>query len=296
MTAPAPVIAAHPPRIDAHQHLWRLARGDYRWLRADVPALAPIHRDFEPDDLVPLLQAHGVSRTVLVQAADSVAETDDMLQLATLNDWIAGVVGWVDLSQPGAVQTLKRWASHPKFKGVRPMLQDLPAADWLDHGPAPAMVQALVQLGLRLDALVKPEHLPALARFAARWPQLPIVIDHAAKPVLRQGWRAPWARAWRAGLTELARRPQVFCKFSGLLTEMDDHAEPAELLAPAWQTLVGLFGPERLMWGSDWPVLNLAGDYDTWVELAGECIATLPAAGQAAVWRSTAARFYRLGA
>jgi len=283
-------------RIDAHQHFWRLSRGDYDWLDVGDPALAPLARDFEPADLQPLHEAHGVTQSVLVQAAATEAETEHLLALADANPGVGGVVGWVDLADATRLPTLQRWAAHPKFKGVRPMLQDLPAADWLDHGPAPAMVQALVQLGLRLDALVKPEHLPALARFAARWPELPIVIDHAAKPVLRQGWRAPWARAWRAGLTELARRPQVFCKFSGLLTEMDDHAEPAELLAPAWQTLVGLFGPERLMWGSDWPVLNLAGDYDTWVELAGECIATLPAAGQAAVWRGTAARFYRLGA
>jgi L-fuconolactonase len=158
------------------------------------------------------------------------------------------------------------------------------------------MVQALIDLGLRFDALVKTEHLPALARFATRWPALPIVIDHAAKPALAQGWSAPWAKAWHAGLAELARLPHVCCKFSGLLTEVGNHAEPAALLAPAWQTLVSLFGPERLMWGSDWPVVNLAGDYDAWVKLAGDCIATLPAAAQAAVWRGTAARFYGLGA
>ena len=283
-------------KVDSHQHFWRLSRGDYDWLDVSDPALAPLARDFEPADVTPLREANEVMQIVLVQAAATEAETDHLLALADTHEEIAGVVGWVDLADASRLPTLQRWAKHPKFKGVRPMLQDLPDVNWLDHGPAPAMVQALVDHGLRFDALVKTEHLPALARFAARWPALPIVIDHAAKPALAQGWRASWAKVWRSGLSELARQPQVSCKFSGLLTEMPDQTKPAELLAPVWQTLVRLFGPDRLMWGSDWPVLNLAADYDSWIELAGDCIATLPAASQAAVWRGTAARFYGLAA
>lgn len=283
-------------RIDAHQHFWRLSRGDYDWLDVSDAALAPLARDFEPADVTPLREANEVTQIVLVQAAATEAETDHLLALADDHDEIAGVVGWVDLADASRLPTLQRWAKHPRFKGVRPMLQDLPDVNWLDQGPAPVMVQALIDAGLRFDALVKTEHLPALARFAARWPSLPIVIDHAAKPALAQGWRAPWAKAWRNGLAELARQPQVSCKFSGLLTEMPDQTKPAELLAPVWQALVSLFGADRLMWGSDWPVLNLAADYDSWVELAGDCIATLPAADQAAVWRGTAARFYGLDA
>ncbi|HEY0957373.1 MAG TPA: amidohydrolase family protein [Roseateles sp.] len=283
-------------KIDSHQHCWRLARGDYDWLDVGDAALAPLARDFEPGDLAPLRAAHGVVATVLVQAAATEAETDHLLALSRADDSIAGVVGWIDLTDASRLPTLQRWAADPKFKGVRPMLQDLPDTNWLDHSPSPVMVQTLIDLGLRFDALVKTEHLPALARFAARWPQLPLVIDHAAKPALAQGWRAPWAKAWRAGLGELARLPNVYCKFSGLLTELGEHAEPAEAVAPIWQTLVSLFGAERLMWGSDWPVLNLAGDYDSWVELAGGFIATLPAAAQPAVWRGTATRFYGLAA
>src|ERR1700744_969403 len=120
----------------AHQHLWRLARGDYRWLSADVPALTPIRRDFEPADLAPLLKRHGVPRTVLVQATDSTAETGFMLELAAAHDWIGGVVGWVDISDRASIATLERWArEHPKFKGVRPMLQDLPEDDWIATRP-----------------------------------------------------------------------------------------------------------------------------------------------------------------
>ena len=283
-------------RVDAHLHFWRLSRGDYDWLDVKDPALAPLARNFEPADATPLRKANEVTQIVLVQAAATEAETDHLLALANKHDEIAGVVGWIDLADASRLPTLQRWANHPKFKGVRPMLQDLPDADWLNHGPHASMVQALIDLGLRFDALVKTEHLPALARFAARWPTLPIVIDHAAKPALALGWRAPWATAWRAGLTALAGHANVCCKFSGLLTETGKHAEPAGLIAPVWQTLIERFGPDRLMWGSDWPVLNLAADYDTWVELAGECIATLPAPAQAAVWRGTAARFYGLQA
>lgn len=275
-------------RIDAHQHFWRLSRGDYQWLDVSSPALAPLARDFEPADLAPLRAAHGVTRTVLVQAAATEAETDHLLALADAHDEIAGVVGWVDLADAGRLPTLQRWARHPKFKGVRPMLQDLPDANWLDHGPSGDMVQALIDLGLRFDALVRAEHLSALDRFAARWPALPIVIDHAAKPGLSD--------AWRAVLAALARHPQVCCKFSGLLTELDGAANAAEQIAPVWDALVQLFGPDRLMWGSDWPVLNLAADYGGWVELSQRFIGGLPAAGQDAIWRDTAVRFYGLRA
>lgn len=275
-------------RVDSHQHFWRLSRGDYDWLDVGNPALAPLARDFEPVDLAPLRAAHGVTQTILVQAADTEAETGHLLALADAHEEIAGVVGWIDLAAPARLPVLQRWAAHPKFKGVRPMLQDLPAPDWLDHGPHPDMVGALIDLGLRFDALVKTEHLPALARFATRWPGLPIVIDHAAKPGI--------GTAWHAGLTALARHPQVCCKFSGLLTEFAPGTDATEQMAPIWQALLDLFGADRLMWGSDWPVLNLAADYGRWVELAGACVATLPAPGQAAVWRGTAARFYGLAA
>ncbi len=291
-----PESTAPLPRLDAHQHYWRVARGDYRWLRADDAALEPIHRDFGPADLAPLRAAHGIGTTVLVQAADSSAETDFLLGLAAHEPSVGAVVGWVDLADEASVATLERWgAAAPALRSLRPMLQDLPEHDWILQAPKPAVLAAMGRLGLRFDALVKPWHLEALLGFVRRHPALPVVIDHAAKPQLREGWSAPWAEAWRRGLAALAREPQVLCKFSGLLTEAGPTGSVQEgvaALRPVWETLLEHFGPQRLMWGSDWPVLTLAAPYECWVAVSEALIGELPPAQQQAVWRDNAARFY----
>jgi L-fuconolactonase len=286
-------------RIDAHQHFWRRARGDYRWLTPDAPALAPLLRDFEPAELQPLLQRHGITQTVLVQAADSVAETEFMLSLADAHAYIAGVVGWVDLSQAASVQVLQRLARHARFKGVRPMLQDLDDVQWIATAPHPAVVQALLDLGLRFDALVKPPHLPALLHFLAQWPELPVVVDHAAKPPLAQRGNEWDMQAWRDGMTRLAQHPGLCCKLSGLVTEMapQDCGSPERIAAslwPVWHTLLEAFGPARLMWGSDWPVLTLAAGYDTWVAATDLLLAELSPTEREQVLHGTARRFYGL--
>ena len=286
-------------RVDAHQHFWRFARGDYAWLRPEVPALQPLCRDFLPDDLRPSLQQHHIGRTVLVQAAATMAETEFLLDLAGAHDWVGGVVGWVDLSQRDAVDTLQRWARNAKFKGVRPMLQDLPDADWIARAPHPDAIQALLDGGLRFDALVNTAHLLPLRQFVSRHPGLPVVIDHAAKPRLRDGWAADWAAPWRRGIAALAEHPHVMCKLSGLLTEIAEpqHLTPAaaiDAVRPVWDHLLHCFGPQRLMWGSDWPVLNLAADIDRWVAVCEALIGDLPAVDQARIWHDNACRFYAL--
>ena len=273
-------------RIDAHQHFWQPARGDYAWLRPDDGALAPLVRDFLPEHLQGDLRAHGIAQTVLVQAADSQAETEFLLELAARHDFIGGVVGWVDLSRPQAATTLEGWARHPKFKGVRPMLQDLPEDDWIATAPRPEAVRAMLRLGLRFDALVHPE--------------LPVVIDHAAKPQLAEGWDASWAPAWRWLMAEIARLPQVSCKFSGLLMQAPPAARASTdgavtALRPVWDHLLQWFGPQRLMWGSDWPVLTLAGSYGGWIDVSRALIGELSPEEQALVWQGTARRLYGLG-
>ena len=286
-------------RTDAHQHFWRIARGDYAWLRADDPGVAPLVRDFLPDALAPLMRAHDVTRTVLVQAAESVAETEFLLGLAAAHGFIAGVVGWVDLAHADAAATLARLAADDRLKGVRPMLQDLPADDWIVDAPRPDAVRTLHRLGLRLDALVRPRQLAALARFARAWPDLPIVIDHAAKPPLADAWNDEAMRAWRRDMAALAAAPQVSCKISGLLTELlpADRAAPAramERLRPVVDALLGWFGPGRLMWGSDWPVLTLAGSYADWVDVSDTLLGALSAGERARVLHDSAQRFYGL--
>ena len=278
------------PRIDAHQHFWRLARGDYTWLNVEAnPSLAPIHRDFQPADLRPLLKARGISGTVLVQAAASVAETEYMLSLADENDFIRGVVGWVDLSASDAAATIERLARHTAFKSVRPMLQDLPDPAWISTAPIGAAVQALVRLGVRFDALVKTPHLPHLLAFAKRHPALPIVIDHAAKPDMSHHEFT----AWRALMAPLAALPQVHCKLSGLVTEIGPGWQ-LDTLRPYVDAVLELFGPQRVMWGSDWPVLNLAADYPRWTEATDALLENRTAEQRDAVLGGNAIRFYAL--
>jgi L-fuconolactonase len=240
-----------------------------------------------------------VTCTVLVQATDSVAETDFLFDLATTTPFVAGVVGWVDLSRADSVATITRWSEQAKFKGLRPMLQDLADVNWIATAPHPAVIHAMQDLGLRFDALVKPAHLAPFSKFLRDWPDLQVVIDHAAKPCLAMGWQADWAPTWRSGLAEIAAMPQVSCKFSGLLTEAAAHSllNPATALAtvrPVWDFLLETFGPQRLMWGSDWPVLNLASDYSNWLELSQTLIGELTPFEQQMVWNGCAERFYSL--
>lgn len=265
--------------IDAHCHVWRIGRNDHEWPGADLPA---IHRDFGLDDL---RAAGGPEGVVLVQSQPSERDTAWLLELATADPLVLGVVGWTDLAAPGAPAKIAALARDPKLKGLRPMLQDL-ASDWiLDPALAPA-IAAMVEAGLAFDALVRPRHLPSLLAFVRRWPELRVVIDHGGKPAIGEGRLDPW----RDDIAALAAEPGVHCKLSGLLTEAGD-TPAATTVAPYAAHLLETFGPERLMWGSDWPVLNLAGDYASWRRM---CEAWVPPAGRAALFGETARRFYRL--
>jgi L-fuconolactonase len=282
-------------RIDAHHHCWRLARGDYAWLNAPSKALDRLRRDFEPSHFEALREQFDIGQTVVVQAAPTTAETDHLLDLAERSPWIAGVVGWVDLADKASIRTLQRWAANPVFKGVRPMLQDLPDPRWIATAPQTDVVATLQSLGLAVDALVRPQHLPALKEFAQQHPRLRIVIDHGAKPPMRNTSLYAY---WRTHIAALARRPQISCKVSGLLTEITapdaTHRQQLDAVRPVWNHLLACFGPERLIWGSDWPVLTLAADYGRWTSICEELIGELPPGDQERVWWRNAADFYRL--
>jgi L-fuconolactonase len=270
--------------IDAHQHFWRLARGDYGWL---TPALAPIHRDFGPDDLAPILARHGIERTILVQATPTLAETEFLLAIACATPFVAGVVGWVDFEARDAPDTVARLAADPWLVGLRPMVQDIADDDWLACPAHAPVFEAMSAHGLVFDALVLPRHLPRLARVLERHPALAVVVDHGAKPRIREHA----IDAWRADLATVATHPQVCCKLSGLVTEVPRDAGPDALL-PYIDTLLGLFGPKRLAWGSDWPVVELAGGYDRWRQISLAALAGLSPAEQADVLGGTAERLY----
>lgn len=275
--------------IDAHCHFWTPARGDYGWLMQGPATLDPLRRIFAPDDLAAL---NAAGRVVAVQAADTVAETQYLLHLAAQHPQIVGVVGWVDLAAPTGADDIAMLAQNPVFKGVRPMLQDIADTNWILTAPQDAAIAALQHNGLRFDALVQTRHLPVMAQFAARAPDLPIVIDHCAKPVMG----AALSKEWRAGMAALAAQPQVMCKLSGLLTELPATClDKMAALRPVVDIVLDLFGPNRVMWGSDWPVLTLVASHGDWAQMTDQLLAHLSPLDRAAVMRHTAERFYGLG-
>lgn len=277
-------------RIDSHQHFWQVSRGDYEWL---TPELELLYRDFLPEHIAPILSEAAVSQTILVQAAETHAETEFMLSLANEHEFIAGVVGWVDMLSEQAVTQIQHFAQNPFFKGIRPMLQDIADPDWMLQPQLKDCFLTLMDQGLCFDALVLPEHLQNLQVLAQRYPQLPIVIDHGAKPKIGLGIDAPENQKWCAQMQQLAANDNVFCKLSGLLTEAGDSPN-FETIQPFMQHLLACFGPNKLMWGSDWPVLNLASQYQQWMDMVTQFLAGLPENEKQAIWATTAHSFYKL--
>jgi len=270
--------------IDAHQHFWTLARGDYDWLTADLPVL---HRDFGPADLTPLLDASEIRRTVLVQAAPTVAETRHLIGIAETWDRIGAVVGWVDLADPAVETVLDELARHPVLRGIRPMIQDIADDDWMLGKAVDRGLRALVERGLRFEALVLPRHLSRLRVLLDRHPDLRVVVDHAAKPDIANRRFDDWA----AALGRIAAESKACCKLSGLVTEAGPDWRIDDL-RPVVDHLLAHFGSDRLMWGSDWPVVELAGGFTRWRQTSLALLAALDAEAQTAILGGTAARFY----
>jgi L-fuconolactonase len=272
-------------RIDAHQHLWRLAARGNAW---PPPALAAIRRDIDAAELAPLLARHGIAGSIAVQSLPGEDDTVFLLEQARQHAFILGVVGWVDLAAPSAAQRISMLAADRNLVGLRPMLPDLPDS-WLDQPALTPAVAAMLAHGLRFDALVQPRHLPVLLDFARRHPALPIVIDHAAKPFIAQGLRDPW----RTDLARLAELPQVYCKLSGLVTEAGAAWRLAQL-RPYVDHVLDVFGPHRVIWGSDWPVVNLDANYGAWLALSEALLDHLDCDQRAAIFGNNALHFYKI--
>jgi L-fuconolactonase len=271
-------------RIDAHHHLWTLARGDYGWL---TPDLAPIYRDFRLSDLAPHLSASSIEGTILVQAAPTEAETMFLLDIAENAEAVRGVVGWTDFDAADGVARIDALAARNLLVGLRPMVQDIADDDWLLGSALAPLLTAMARCGLVFDALVLPRHLPRLLPVVVRHPDLQFVLDHCGKPLLATGEIATWQR----DVALLAQHPNIVCKLSGLVTEAAPDWKIADLRA-AVDHVLACFGPRRLLWGSDWPVVNLAGGYAKWFAATDALLADLSADAKADIFGGNAARIY----
>jgi L-fuconolactonase len=247
-------------KLDCHMHIWRLQRGDYDWL---TPDLASIYRDFEIKDVWDEAQASGVAQVILVQAAASAAETDYLLNVAETDERIAGVVGWVDFEAGDAAEQITRRADNPNLLGLRPMIADLSDPLWILQDACAPALESLQANGLVFDAHAHPDLVPVMTRLATRYPNLSIVLNHAGKPPIASAE----LDVWRCDIEDLARHANVSCKLSGLLTEAGARTDDAAI-SEVVEHIGASFGPERLLWGSDWPVLTLAGNYTDW---AAQC-------------------------
>lgn len=274
-------------KIDSHQHFWELGRCDYPWL---TPELAPIYRDFRPDDLKPNLDEVGVAGTVIVQATHDRAETEWYLSLTHQYDFLKGVVGWVDLTAYDVDEQLNVLKEQGPLCGIRHQVHDEVDPRWLLQGKVLRGLRLLARQELAYDLLLRPVHLPHLPELFGEVPGMRWVIDHIAKPEIKAGKLQPW----RDDMQRVARYPNVYCKVSGMITEADHRHWTVEDIRPYFEAVLEMFGPNRLLFGSDWPVCTLAGSYKQVHDLLSALISGLSETEQEAIWSKTALEVYKL--
>lgn len=274
--------------VDAHHHLWKTSRGDYHWMTPAEPVLA---RDYLVEDLAPHLRKAAVARTIVVQAAQTEAETDFLLGLAAKAGFIAGVTGWLDLKNPDFPERLAFYRRQPKFVALRPMLEDLPDDAWILQSAVLSNLQYVDASGFPFEFLTFPRHLPHVLRALEQAPGLHAVIDHLSKPPIASGRLEPWASLMR----QVAEFPNAYCKLSGLVTQADHVQWSPAALAPYVDHVLTVFGTDRLMFGSDWPVCRLAAEYAEVVNALRTLLgARLGPVDLEKIFRGNAERFYRL--
>jgi L-fuconolactonase len=273
-------------RIDSHQHFWNYSAAEYPWI---APGSA-LQRDWLPGNLEPLLAAAGLEGSVAVQARQTLDESRWLLNLADHYPSIKGVVGWVDLRSPKVEEQLAELSKHPKFVGVRHVVQDEPDNQFMLGPEFLRGIGRLKSFKLTYDILIYPKQLPAAIALAKKFPEQPFVLDHIAKPLIKKGVLSPW----REQIRELAQAPNVYCKVSGMITEADPAQwKPADF-TPYLDVVFEAFSTDRLMFGSDWPVCLLAGNYARVFELVSQYAGKFPGAARAGLLGDNAARFYRL--
>jgi L-fuconolactonase len=273
--------------IDAHQHFWQYNPRDYAWISDEMGVLK---RDFLPADLRPLLQSIGFDGAVVVQASQTLAETEWLLQLADENDIIKGVVGWIDLRSPTVARDLEKYAANPKFKGVRHILHDEPDDQFMLLPEFQRGLRELQALGLTYDLLLRPRHIPYAIQLVRNFPDQPFVVDHIAKPLIKDHLFAPWESDFR----QLASFENVTCKLSGMVTEADWARWTSDDLKPYIDIALDAFGADRLMIGSDWPVSTLCGDYASVMRVVIDYVKKLSPQDQSKILGDNCVDFYNL--
>ena len=274
--------------IDAHQHFWQLGRFDYSWL--DAAELSVIRRDYLPEHLKPKIDKAGITQTIFVQTQHNTDENRWVLDLAKQHDWIAGVVGWVDLASPDCESQLAEFKDHPKFVGIRHVTQDEPDDNFIVNERVLNGLRILERHSVPFDLLFYVKHLHHAKTLGKKLPNLPMVIDHLSKPEIKKQNFDPWKK----DLLAAAEFPNVFCKLSGMVTEADwNNWKPADL-KPYVETAIDAFGPQRCMFGSDWPVCELAASYQQVVSTLSEIVGSISDTEKQQIFGETAKSFYRL--
>ena len=274
-------------RIDAHQHFWDIHRFQYPWM---PPGESPLRRNYVPQDLEPILKRNRFEGSVVVQANTIIEETLWLLELALEHEFVRGIVGWVDLTDPRVGATLDEFQRHAKFKGVRHLVHDEPDVNWLLRADVIAGLRELARREIPYDLLLRPQHLKIVPGVAEKVPGLRMVVDHLAKPPIAAGRMD----GWDEDMATVATIPNVYCKLSGMITEADHRGWKAEHLRPYVAHVLKLFGPERLMFGSDWPVCTLAGSWKEVLAAFTQAIGPQPIEVREKLLGGTAEKFYLL--
>jgi L-fuconolactonase len=271
-------------RLDSHQHFWNYSAEQYAWIQP----MWPIRRTFLPGDLAPLLSQTELDGCIAVQARQTLEESRWLLELADQSPIVKGVVGWVDLRSDKVEEQLAQFASHPKFVGVRHVVQDEPDDDFMVRPDFLRGISKLKQFKLRYDILIYPKQLPAAIKLVQQFPEQPFVLDHIAKPHIKDGTISPW----REQILELAKTPNLLCKVSGMVTEAKWQGWRYDHFVPYLDAVSEAFGVDRLMYGSDWPVCLLAGSYPQVYSLTRRYFASQSEVAKAKIFGGNAARFY----
>lgn len=274
-------------RIDSHQHYWKIDRNDYGWITPEIPKL---YRDFLEADLKPHLAKNKIDKTIVVQAAPTIEETEFILSLSKESETIAGVVGWINIENASYKDQLTRLREHPKFIGIRVMIQDMPDENKILEPSYLEAFSYFAELDLPIDLLVTSNQLPAVVELLKRV-SIRGVIDHIAKPEIKQGKLKPWKQQ----MEQIAKHPTIYCKLSGMVTEADHTNWKQEDFVAYVYHIVQVFGKNRIMFGSDWPVCLLAASYDEVYELLRKTLPVeLTEADKAKIFGENALEFYKL--